>query len=84
MLTILKGNIFIYNIKHIKNMSTANQQLTSVKVDKDLFELFRLECIKRKFSFQKLAERTMHLYLTDDDFRKRIHNHADLNLDELK
>jgi hypothetical protein len=65
-------------------MSTANQQLTSVKVDKDLFELFRLECIKRKFSFQKLAERTMHLYLTDDDFRKRIHNHADLNLDELK
>jgi hypothetical protein len=65
-------------------MSTANQQLTSVKVDKDLFELFRLECIKRKFSFQKLAERTMHLYLTDDDFRKRIHNHSDLNLDELK
>jgi hypothetical protein len=65
-------------------MSTANQQLTSVKVDKDLFELFRLECIKRKFSFQKLAERTMHLYLTDDDFRKRIHNHTDLNLDELK
>ena len=65
-------------------MSTANQQLTSVKVDKDLFELFRLECIKRKFSFQKLAERTMHLYLTDDDFRKRIHNHSDLNLDGLK
>ena len=65
-------------------MSTANQQLTSVKVDKDLFELFRLECIKRKFSFQKLAERTMHLYLTDDDFRKRIHNHADLNVDGLQ
>ena len=65
-------------------MSTNNQQLTSVKVDKDLFELFRLECIKRKFSFQKLAERTMHLYLTDEEFRKRIHNHTDLNLDGLK
>jgi hypothetical protein len=63
---------------------SANQQLTSVKVDKDLFELFRLECIKRKFSFQKLSERAMHLYLTDEGFRKMIHNHTDLNLDELK
>ena len=63
---------------------SANQQLTSVKVDKDLFELFRLECIKRKFSFQKLSERAMHLYLTDEGFRKMIHNHTDLNLDGLK
>lgn len=58
-----------------------NQQLTSVKIDKDLFEKFRVECIKRKFSFQKLSERAIHLYLTDEDFRKKIHNHNDLNLD---
>ena len=60
---------------------TSNQTLTSVKIDKDLFEQFRVECIKRKFSYQKLAERTMHLYITDENFRKQIHNHNDLNLE---
>ena len=63
-------------------MSTKNQQLTSVKINKDLFEQFRVECIKRKFSFQKLSERTVHMYLSDEDFRKRIHSHSDLSLEE--
>jgi hypothetical protein len=62
-------------------MSEKNQQLTSVKLDKDLFENFKVECIKRKFSFQKLSERAVHLYLTDEDFRKKIHNHNNLSLD---
>lgn len=63
-------------------MSTEkNQQLTSVKLDKDLFEQFKVECIKRKFSFQKLSERAVHLYLTDESFRKQVHNHSDLSLE---
>jgi hypothetical protein len=61
-------------------MSTANQQLTSVKVDKDIFEAFKIECVKTKFSLQKLAERGMHLYLTNEEFRKTIHNHMDLEM----
>ena len=63
-------------------MSAKNQQLTSVKIDKELFEQFRVECIKRKFSFQKLSERAVHMYLSDEDFRKRIHSHSDLSLEE--
>jgi|TARA_R110002050_G_scaffold112135_1_gene226203 hypothetical protein len=63
-------------------MSAKNQQLTSVKIDKELFEQFRVECIKRKFSFQKLSERAVHMYLSDENFRKRIHSHSDLNLEE--
>ena len=62
-------------------MSEKNQQLTSVKIDKDLFEQFRVECIKRKFSFQKLSERATHLYLTNEEFRKQVHNHNDLSLE---
>tara|TARA_B110000971_G_scaffold35855_1_gene34119 strand:+ start:2113 stop:2301 length:189 start_codon:yes stop_codon:yes gene_type:complete len=61
---------------------SQNQQLTSVKVDKDIFEAFKIECVKTKFSLQKLAERGMHLYLTDEEFRKRIHNHMDLDLNK--
>ena len=63
-------------------MSAKNQQLTSVKIDKELFEQFRVECIKRKFSFQKLSERAVHMYLSDENFRKRIHSHSDLSLEE--
>lgn len=61
---------------------SKDQQLTSVKIDKTLFETFKVECIKRKFSFQKLSERAIHLYLTDEEFRKQIHNHTNLNLED--
>jgi hypothetical protein len=54
--------------------------LTSVKVQPDLFNAFRVECVKRKFSFQKLADRAIYLYLTDEDFRKKITNQ---NITEL-
>jgi hypothetical protein len=55
-------------------------QLTSVKVKKNLWEQFRIECIKRKFSFQKLSDRAIHLYLTDDEFRRKLTNHNNLNI----
>jgi len=54
--------------------------LTSVKIQSDLFETFKIECVKRKFSFQKLADRAIHLYLTDESFRKQLHNHNDLDI----
>ena len=58
-----------------------NLTLTSVKIQTDLFENFKIECVKRKFSFQKLSERAIHLYLTEEEFRKQIHNHNDLSLE---
>lgn len=54
--------------------------LTSVKVKSDLFENFKVECVKRKFSFQKLADRAIYLYLTDEDFRKQITNQSNIEL----
>ena len=57
-----------------------NMTLTSVKIKSDLFQDFKIECVKRKFSFQKLADRAIYLYLTDDDFRKQINNHNNLEL----
>ena len=54
--------------------------LTSVKIKSDLFENFKIECVRRKFSFQKLADRAIYLYLTDDDFRKAITNQTNLEL----
>ena len=54
--------------------------LTSVKVKSDLFENFKIECVRRKFSFQKLSDRAIYLFLTDDEFRRKISNHTNLDL----
>ena len=62
----------------------GDNKLTSVKVNEDLFEEFKVLCVRTKFSLQKLADRSMHLYLTNDDFRKQIHNHTNLSLSGSK
>ena len=62
-------------------MNKKDMTLTSVKVQSNLFEEFKIECVKRKFSLQKLTDRAVHLYLTDDEFRRKIHNHSNLNLE---
>ena len=58
----------------------SDKVLTSVKIQPELFEEFKVACVRHKFSLQKLADRCIHLYLTDDNFRKQIHNHNDLDL----
>ena len=64
-------------------MSNSKEMtLTSVKVKSNLFENFKIECVKRKFSFQKLADRSIFLYLTDEDFRKKINNQTNLEIKE--
>jgi hypothetical protein len=73
-------DIFIYN-KLIKAMTNKKDMtLTSVKVQSELFEDFKIACVKYKFSLQKLADRTIHLYLTDEDFRKKVHSHNNLEI----
>jgi hypothetical protein len=60
--------------------NAKDMTLTSVKVKADLFENFKIECVKRKFSFQKLADRAIFLYLTDENFRKQINNQINLEI----
>jgi hypothetical protein len=55
-------------------MEENKEQLTSVKVDKTLFYTFKIECVKRKFSLNKLVNRAMDLYLNDENFRKQVTN----------
>ena len=61
-------------------MSKKDMTLTSVKIQSDLFENFKIECVKRKFSFQKLADRAIYLYLTDEEFRKQVTNQNTIEL----
>ena len=63
-------------------MANKEMTLTSVKVQSGLFEDFKIECVKRKFSFQKLADRSLFLYLTDEDFRKKINSQLNIELEK--
>tara|TARA_R110000744_G_scaffold56321_1_gene118804 strand:+ start:126 stop:314 length:189 start_codon:yes stop_codon:yes gene_type:complete len=55
-------------------------KLTSVKVADNLFQDFKISSIKHKFNLQKLVNRAVHLYLNDEEFRKKLHNHTDLTI----
>ena len=61
-------------------MANSNLKLTSVKIVNHLFEDFKVSSIRHKFNLQKLTNRALHLYLTNDEFRKQIHNHTDLTV----
>ena len=50
------------------------QVLTSVKVDPDKFDDFKVECVRRKFSLNKLVNKAMDLYLKDEEFKKLMHS----------
>ena len=59
-----------------------NTQLTSVKVDKDLFDNFKIECVKRKFSLNKLVNRAIDLYLNSEEFRKQVTNYTNTKIND--
>jgi hypothetical protein len=58
----------------------GDNKLTSVKVSEELFEEFKVLCVRTKFSLQKLVDRSMYLYLTSDDYKKQLHNTTNLSL----
>ncbi len=55
-------------------MENSKDILTSVKVNPELFDTFKIECVKRKFSLNKLVNRAIDLYLNDENFRKQVTN----------
>jgi hypothetical protein len=57
-----------------------NKKLTSVKVEQELFQEFKEECVRYKFSLQKLVDRAIYLYLTEEDFKQKLHNQTNIKL----
>jgi len=56
------------------------KKLTSVKVEIELFQEFKEECIRYKFSLQKLVDRAIFLYLTEEDIKQKLHNQTNIKL----
>lgn len=48
--------------------------LTTVRLQDELFESFKAEAVKNKITMRNLLERAMFLYLTEEEFKKKINN----------
>ena len=61
------------------NTVTKKKQmvLTSVKVDQDRFNDFKVECVRDKFTLTNLVNKCMDLYLNDENFRNAILNYKE-------
>ena len=53
---------------------------TSVKITQPLFDEFKLAALQNNFSFKKLADRAIFLYLTDKTFKQQVHNINSINI----
>ena len=45
-------------------------KLTSIKILDGLYQDFKIAIVNSPMTFQKLANRSIHLYLKDNDFRE--------------
>ena len=49
-------------------------KLTTVKILNELYNSFKKETIQNEFTLQKLVNRSMFLYTTDNSYKDNIHN----------
>ena len=54
-------------------MLEIDKILTSVRIEPEMYNEFRVICLRYKFSLRKLVERSMYAYINDEEFRKQIH-----------
>jgi hypothetical protein len=66
--------MYIYKYKLL---TMAKMKLTTVKVIKELYdEDFKLAMVQKGINFQKLVNRTLHLYTKDETFRKQLNEYT--------
>ena len=56
------------------------ERLTSVKITQPLCDRFKMAALEDNFSFKKLADRAIFLYLTDKEFKNQIHNQSNIKI----
>ena len=57
-----------------------NSKLTSVKILEDLYKRFKSTTVNTKMTLQKLTNRSIDLYLTDETFREEIETYDNLTV----
>jgi len=55
-----------------------NTKLTSVKIIESLYERFKLNTVNTKMTLQKLTNRSVDRFLTDEKYREEIETYDNL------
>ena len=53
-------------------------KLTSVKILEDLYKRFKATTVNTKMTLQKLTNRSIDLYLTDENYKNKVETHNNL------
>ena len=54
------------------NKTKADRILTSVKVNRDKFNDFKVECVRDKYTLTELVDTCLEMYLTDERFKNLV------------
>ena len=57
-----------------------NSKLTSVKILEDLYKRFKQTTVNTKMTLQKLTNRSIDLYLTDENYQNKLETHDNLTI----
>ena len=57
-----------------------NTKLTSVKILESLYERFKLDTVNTKMTLQKLTNRSVDRFLTDEKYREEIETYDNLTV----
>ena len=57
-----------------------NSKLTSVKILEDLYKRFKYTTVNTKMTLQKLTNRSIDLYLTDEIYKNKLETHDNLTI----
>jgi len=55
-----------------------NSKLTSVKILEDLYKRFKSVTVNTKMTLQKLTNRSIGLYLTDEQYKNKLEEYDNL------
>ena len=55
-------------------------KLTSVKILEDLYKRFKAKTVNTKMTLQKLTNRSIDLYLTDDTYKNKLETYDNLTI----
>ena len=57
-----------------------NSKLTSVKILENLYKRFKSTTVNTKMTLQKLTNRSIDLYLTDENYKTKLEDHDSLTI----
>lgn len=60
------------------SFANDNTKLTSVKIIKDLYLQFKKATLDEKITLQQFVNRSLNLYIVNEEFKKKINEYNDL------